>query len=115
MSEESSRETHVLQRPGYVYRVTAQGKSRSMRISEGDYDIISVYSDIYSKPRTTILHEMIGTAAKCWEEKHAEQLPELLEWRDKTKDYEIMARIIDLYLKKYGPLHIKRKDQPEKR
>ncbi|MFC2003717.1 hypothetical protein ACFLV4_07255 [Chloroflexota bacterium] len=113
MSEESGKETHVLKRPGYVFRVTAQGKSRSMRISEGDYDIISVYSDSYGKPRTTILHEMIGTAAKCWEEKHDEQLPELQEWRDKTMDYELMARIIELYHKKYDPLHVMRRKQQE--
>ena len=113
MSEESSRENHVLQRPSYVYRVTAQGKSRSMRISEGDYAIISVYSNINGKPRTTILHEMIGTAAKCWEEKHDEQLPELQEWRDKTKEFELMARIIELYKQKYGPLRVMRRKQQE--
>ncbi len=115
MSKEPSEETHVSQRPGYVFRVTTQGKSRNMRIAEGDYDIITTYGNLYSKPRTTILHEMIGTATKCWEEKHAEQLPELLEWRDKTKDYELMARIIELYKQKYGRLRVIRKDQQEKR
>ncbi|MFC1934756.1 hypothetical protein ACFLXZ_00370 [Chloroflexota bacterium] len=113
MSEEAGRETHVLKRPGYVFRVTAQGKSRSMRICEGDYDTISVYSNIYGKPRTTILHEMIGTAAKCWEEKHDEQLPELQEWKDKTKGYELMARILELYKQKYGRLHVMRRKQQE--
>lgn len=113
MSKEPSGETHVSQRPGYVFRVTTQGKSRNMRIAEGDYDIITIYGNLYSKPRTTILHEMIGTAAKCWEEKHNEQLPELLEWRDKTKNYELMARIIELYHKKYGRLRVIRKDQQE--
>ncbi|MFC1989833.1 hypothetical protein ACFLVW_04665 [Chloroflexota bacterium] len=53
-------ETHVLQRPGYVFRITTQGKSRNMRIAEGDYSIITVYRNLYNKPRTTVLHEMIA-------------------------------------------------------
>jgi len=114
MSKEPGEETHVSQRPGYVFRVTTQGKSRNMRIAEGDYDIITAYGSLRNKPRSTILHEMIGTAAKCWEEKHAERLPELQEWRDKTEDYELMARIIELYHKKYGRLRVIRKDQQEK-
>lgn len=114
MSEESSRETKILNKPGYVYRVTDQGKSRSMRISEGDYVIISVYSNLYSKPRTTILHEMIGTAAKCWQEKHNERLPELQEWKNNTLDYGLLKRIVQLYFQKYGRLRVFRKDQPER-
>ena len=46
MSEESSTETNVLQRPGYVFRVTDQGKSKNMRIAEGDYLIITVYKSL---------------------------------------------------------------------
>ncbi len=111
MSKESSKENHVLQRPGYVFRVTTQGKSRNMRIAERDYNIITVYRNLYNKPRTTILHEMIGTAAKCWEEKHDEQLKELREWKNKTEDYELMARIVELYKQKYGPLHVIRRNQ----
>jgi len=36
MSKESGEETHVSQRPGYVFRVTTQGKSKNMRIAVGD-------------------------------------------------------------------------------
>ena len=86
-----------------------------MRIAEGDYNIITVYRNLYNKPRTTILHEMIGTAAKCWEEKHDEQLKELREWKNKTEDYELMARIVELYKQKYGPLRVIRRNQREKR
>ena len=65
MSQEYNEETNVLQKPGYVFRVTSQGKSRSMRITEGDYTIVTVYGNFYKKPRTTILHEMID-AASLW-------------------------------------------------
>ncbi len=111
ISKESSKETLVLQRPVYVFRVTSQGKSRSMRITEGDYTILTVFGNLYKKPRTTILHEMIGTAAKCWEEKHDEQLKELREWKKKTADFEPMERIIELYKQRYGPLRVKRLNQ----
>ena len=114
MSKESSNKPLYPDSSGYVFRVTTQGKSKSMRITEGDYTIISIYGDRYNKPRTTILHEMIGTAAKCWEEKHNERLPELQEWKDKTKDYELMARIIELYHQKYGRLHVMRRDRKGK-
>ena len=84
-----------------------------LRISEGDYTILNIYHELYKKPRSTILHEMIGTAAKCWEEKHDEQLAELREWKEKTADYELMARIIELYVQKYGRLRVRRKNQQE--
>ncbi len=113
MSKESGNKPLYPDSPGYVFRVTTQGKSKSMRISEGDYTIISIYGNKYTKPRTTILHEMIGTAAKCWEEEHNERLPELQEWKDKTVDFELMERILAIYYQKYGRLHVMKRDQQE--
>ncbi len=51
---------------------------------------------------TAVLHEMIGTAAKCWEERHEFVIDEL---RNNLVQLEGIAFA---YLKKYGPLHVKK-------
>ena len=111
MSGKKGQKDSKFEVPGYVYRVTKQRKSKSMRVSEEDYTIITIYYNLYKKPRTTVLHEMIGAAAKYWEEKHEEKIKQLQEWKDKTADYDILAKILHLYVQKYGRLHvIKRRD-----
>ncbi len=107
MSKKRSQEEVDSEKPGYLYQVTRQGRAKTLRISEEDYTILTVYSNLRKKPRTTIMHEMIGTAAKCWEEKHDEQLAELREWKKKTEDYELLVRIVE---QKYGPLRVKRRN-----
>ncbi len=106
MSEKKGGKKVKLEVPGYVYRVTKQNKSKSMRISKEDYVILTIYNNLYKKPRATILHEVIGTAAKCWEEKHEEEIKQLQEWKGKTADYDILAKILSLYVQKYGQLPV---------
>ena len=52
--------------------------------------MIGIYREIYKKPLTTVLHVMIGTAAKCWEENHVEKMEELKELRERTADYDAL-------------------------
>ena len=83
---------------GYRFVLTRSGVYRKIGISEGDHKILTIYAHQYRIPKTTLLHEMIGCAAKCWEEKHNQTTKELEE-HNKTK-----ARIVIAYLKKYGPI-----------
>jgi len=48
------------------------------------------------EPMRAILHEMIGAAAKCWEEQHDRRIKELEEKR------RIGERIITEYIKRFG-------------
>ncbi len=77
-----------------------------IRVSEEDYTIITIYYNLYEKPRTTVLYEMIRAAAKYWEEKHKEKIKQLQEWKDKTADYDILVKILRLYVQKYGQLPV---------
>ncbi len=113
MSEKKGGKKVKSEAPGYIYQVTKQGKSKSMRISEEYYHTPTIYYNLRKRPRGTILHEMIGTAAKCWEEKHDKQLKELRAWKNKTEDYELMVMIVELYKQKYGPLCVIRRNQRE--
>ena len=63
--------------------------------------ILKIYKERYNIPLTAIIHEMIGTAAKCWEEKHDEKVRELEELQLKLLAAE---HIMELYKQKYGPL-----------
>ena len=87
-------DTHRNARSRYV--LTRAGVYRKIGISEGDHEILTVYAHLYGIPRTTLLHEMIGCAAKCWEEKHVQTIKQLEE-HEKTQ-----TRIIVAYIKKYG-------------
>ncbi len=113
MSEKIWGKKAKLEAPGYIYQVTKQGKYKTLRISEDDYGILDIYHNLYKKPRTTILHEMIGAAAKCWVEKHVEQIEELTKRVEETADYERVAYALFLYNEKYGPLKdLVKKEQP---
>ncbi len=71
------------------------------------------------RARVNRLPIVIGEYKVVESERHTQlpvkRLPELQEWKDKTTDYELMARIIELYYSKYGPLRVIRRDQQEKR
>lgn len=89
-------DTH--RKKGYRYVLPRSAVYRKIGISEGDHTLLTVYAQHYGIPRTTLLHEMIGCAAKCWEEEHEQTIKELEE-RSKT-----MLKIIFAYLERYGPL-----------
>jgi len=77
-------------------------EATKVRISSVDLTILKIYKERYKIPITAIVHEMIGTAAKCWEERHEAVIKELQE---RVTEAEW---IMGLYYKKYGPLHVKR-------
>jgi len=91
----------LLKEPGYVYQVPDKNRAAMVRISVEDNIFVSSYREVHKKPRTTIIHLMIGQATKCWEEKHDEKLRELEELQLKLLAAE---HIMELYKQKYGPL-----------
>jgi len=90
----------------YVYRLARCDEAAKVRISSGDLDILKAYKERYSIPLTAIIHEMIGTAAKCWEEKHEFIIGEL------RQNLAQLEGIAFAYLKKYGRLDQKLVEKP---
>jgi len=91
---------------GNRFVLPRSGVYRKIGVSEEDYTILTIYANKFGVPRTTMLHDMVGYAAKCWEEQH-EQTIKALKERIKTQ-----ARIIVAYLEKYG--RIKKESMIEK-
>ena len=48
-------------------------------ISDGDHNILAIYARLRRTTQVDCLHDMIGTAAKCWEEKHDDAIKDLNE------------------------------------
>ena len=91
----------LLKEPGYVYQVPDTTLAATVRIGVEDNILVLAYRERHKKPRTTIIHLMIGQATKCWEEKHDEKMRELQELQLKLLAAE---HIMELYRQKYGPL-----------
>ena len=65
-----STEISPIDREGYIHQVKREDTGSRIRISKGDYLILRVYREKKRKPIPTIIHCMIGQAAKCWLEDH---------------------------------------------
>jgi len=91
--------------PNYRYVLPRNEVFSKVDISKGDYDIINIYHQQFHLPRTTIVHEMIGTAGKCWEESHVQAIEKL------KNENKILLNAVDRYQKLYGPLPRKRRLQ----
>ena len=55
----------LLEMPGYVYQVPVINTGAIVRISSEDDILVAAYCKQYGKLRPTIIHLMIGQAAKC--------------------------------------------------
>lgn len=90
----------------YVYRLKHTERSTMIPISDSDHRVLLVYKNVLKKPMTAIIHEWIGIAAKCWEEKHNKRIP-LLEERvmDLEERLHIAVRINTEYIRRYGCIH----------
>lgn len=90
----------------YVYRIEKGKEATHVRIGNADRVILMVYKERYNISMTAALHEMIGTAAKCWEERHEFIIGEL------RQDRAQLEGIAFAYLKKYGRLDKKLVEKP---
>ena len=82
----------------YAYRLRKEDIATYVAIGEGDAMVLNMYKDIQRRPRVAVLHDFIGYAAKCLEEKHDETI------RTLNEKLRVQARIILAYLNKYGPI-----------
>jgi len=55
-----------------------------------------MYKNIFKKPMVAVLHDMIGTAARCWEDHHHRIIKEMEE-KLRTNENIILA-----YLERFG-------------
>lgn len=85
-------------RAKYVFRLPDDDIATQMAIGQGDLDIIEVYKAILGVSRRAVLHEMIGTAARCWEEKHPAAINKMA---DKITGQK---QLLFLYRYRFGPL-----------
>ncbi len=84
--------------PEYVYRLRKEDVSTLIGLSRGDHNLLKVYKNMDRKPMLAVLHDLIGLAAKCREEKHVEVIKELEE------RLRITTKIATAYLRKYGKI-----------
>ncbi len=80
----------------YVYGLKKGQIACSMAIGHGDLEILRMYKHLFKKPMVAILHDMIVTATKCWEEHHNRKIKEMEE---KLRTNE---KIILEYMKRFG-------------
>ena len=80
----------------YTYRLKKGQRAGTVAIGHGDLTILWMYKNIFKKPMVAVLHDMIGTAVKCWEEQHDRKIKEMKE-KIATDEMIIMA-----YLHRFG-------------
>ena len=85
-------------KPGdlYAYRLKREEVAGRVSIGSGDLEILRMYKHLCKKPMLAVLHDMIGTAAKCWEEHHNRNIKEM---KEKLRTNEM---IILEYLRRFG-------------
>ena len=65
-------------------------------VGQGDLKILWMYKHLFKKPMLAVLHYMVGTAARCWEERHVRKIKEMEE------RLRINEEIIKAYIRKFG-------------
>ncbi len=80
----------------YVYGLRKGQIACSMAIGHGDLEILRMYKYLLKKPMVAILHDMIVTAVKCWEDHHDRNIKEMEE-RLITNEKIIMG-----FIRKFG-------------
>ena len=80
----------------YIYGLRNGQVASTIAIGRGDLTILQMYKSIFKKPMVAVLHDMIGTAAKCWEERHIRIIKQMEE---KLRTDE---KIIMEYLQRFG-------------
>jgi len=90
----------------YVYRLSHANTAALIPISRGDKDILHVYKGLLGISMTSVMHEMIGVAARCWEENHPYVINKM------AKQITGMKYLLHLYRGKFGKL-IEDKDKDQ--
>ena len=85
-------------KPGDLYTYGLKKGDIASRIAIGSDDlaILRMYKHLLKKPMLVVLHEMIVTAVKCWENEHNRKFKEMEEKLRTQED------IIIRYIRKFG-------------
>ena len=83
------------------HRLAREERAAHVWVDYGDKAILKVYKGVLKSTMTGALHFLIGTGARCYEEKHRETIAYL---EDRVRG---QARIILAYLERYGRLREK--------
>ncbi len=73
----------------------------SVHVDNGDKTILKVYKKVLKTTMVGALHYLLGLGARCYEEKHDEEIQNL------QKRVRFQAKIIVKYIEKYGQLRAK--------
>jgi hypothetical protein len=84
-------------KPGDLYTYGLKKGEIAARTAIGydDLEILRMYKHLHKKPMLVILHEMIVTAVKCWENEHNRKFKEMEE-KLRTQE-DIILRYIDKF------------------
>jgi len=87
-------------KPGdlYTYMLKKGDIAARVSIGYGDLEILRMYKHLLKKPIVVVLHDMIVTAVKCWENQHNRKFKEMEEKLRTQED------IIVRYIQKFGRL-----------
>ncbi len=80
------------------YILRKEDYSTHVYVAKGDYIVLKVYKGLLNYTITTALHILLGVGARCFEEKHDQEI------RDLEQKVRIQAKIIVAYIEKYGEL-----------
>ena len=85
-------------KPGdlYTYGLKRGEVAGRVSIGGGDLEILRMYKHLLKKPMVVVLHDMIVTAVKCWENRHDRNIKEMEE-KIATDELIIME-----YIKRFG-------------
>jgi hypothetical protein len=89
-----------------INRLMREEVATKVNIGEMDLNILRTYKTLMKQPMAAVLHEMIGTAVKCWEEKHVNHI------KESDEQVRILTRIVATYLEKYGKIRPKGPETP---
>ncbi len=85
-----------------AHRIPRTARAATVHVDKGDHTILKVYAKTLKTTLTTALHHLLGVGARCFEENHAQEIKDLEERN------RFQARIIVMYIQKYGIHAIKR-------
>ena len=80
----------------YTYCLKRGQRASNIAVGYDDLAILKMYKHLQKKPIVVVLHDMIVTAVKCWENEHNRKFKEMEE-RLRTQE-DIIIR----YIQKFG-------------
>ena len=84
-----------------AHRIPRTARAATVHVDKGDHTILKVYAKTLKTTLTTAVHHLLGVGALCFEENHDQEIKDLEERN------RFQARIIVMYIRKYGTQAIK--------